>query len=796
LYNSSFNGVVTGTSSSSIELNDKLTLTGSDVDLSGFAGDVNIATGWLALDDSSLLSSGTVTGGVDARFEALHAIDQTFLDIADTSNFDGTILVDADSANALDFSGFSNTVELGAFGGTIDSPDANLSGNITPHSGGLLLGFEGVLEISGVISGTNGLTVKSGTHILSGNNTYTGGTTVETGAELILMSGSSLGGGGLTVQTDGYVGAGYAINQAFLNQAGSASAFTVGVNADSANNLDLDVLNANSRLGTNASFSNPVTLGGTITEHSSSGYRFGEGGGFMTVSSNLNGSTLDVLGLNLTLTGDNTISGNVAIEDARLTLSGTNTVSGAYSLVLGALNISTASNLGNSNTISMAGSTLSVSSTTTLSNNIETTSDASLRSALGQTLTLDGIISGSGGMSFDSNGGIIHVNGSNTYAGGGGGTGIFSGTVVMGNANAFGTSGSMYFGSGSTLDLNSNALSLSSVGSDNGFAVNNGTLTIDVSGSDSVGSMAGSAGLVKTGAGTLSLGTSTFSGGASIVSGSLVAEGDVGSGNVALGNAQLSGGSSAVVSNSVSIGGTGSASLGGNLELSGGITGSQDVTVNSGASVTLSGNSSHSGLIQVDGGLNISADINSDIALEGILSGTGSTTGSLLVSNGGVLQPGNSVGTLTVGDTTFGAGGFYDFEIDDTSMSDLLIVDGTLEFTSTSVDPFTINLISLSGGNAGFMSGFEASQNNSWTMVQADSITGFSQGIISLNLDGFANSLGVGSMNVQQSGNNLVLNYVSNVVAIPETSTILMVLGFFVTFVLFGRSRKNGTHVR
>ncbi|MFA6176015.1 MAG: hypothetical protein WC765_05495, partial [Phycisphaerae bacterium] len=60
------------------------------------------------------------------------------------------------------------------------------------------------------------------------------------------------------------------------------------------------------------------------------------------------------------------------------------------------------------------------------------------------------------------------------------------------------------------------------------------------------------------------------------------------------------------------------------------------------------------------------------------LRGTGSLTSSLAVN--GILAPGNSIGTLIVGDTAFGTGSSFAVEFD-TGTSDLLQVIGNLDIS-------------------------------------------------------------------------------------------------------------------
>lgn len=96
--------------------------------------------------------------------------------------------------------------------------------------------------------------------------------------------------------------------------------------------------------------------------------------------------------------------------------------------------------------------------------------------------------------------------------------------------------------------------------------------------------------------------------------------------------------------------------------------------------LTLAGINTYSGATAVDGGiLNVAGSLQSAVNVNatGTLKGTG-TIASLSVNSGGILAPGNSIGTLTVvGDASFDAGSTYEVEIAANGTADLLAVGGT-----------------------------------------------------------------------------------------------------------------------
>jgi autotransporter-associated beta strand protein len=177
--------------------------------------------------------------------------------------------------------------------------------------------------------GTGGATslakTGTGTWVLTATNTYTGSTTV-TGGALQFNNPGAIGGTGasVVVSTPGAVAAGYAIDQAFLNRivnTSTGAAALGGVN--SANALDFTGFTSLSLGAVGA-----ATYSGTLTPNANI-YRFGGGGGNLTVSSVLpdvggNPTSLVVVGGQAgsitTLTGTNTYTGTTTISGGILSV--------------------------------------------------------------------------------------------------------------------------------------------------------------------------------------------------------------------------------------------------------------------------------------------------------------------------------------------------------------------------------------------------------------------------------------------------------------------------------------------
>jgi autotransporter-associated beta strand protein len=181
------------------------------------------------------------------------------------------------------------------------------------------------------------------------------------------------------------------------------------------------------------------------------------------------------------------------------------------------------------------------------------------------------------------------------------------------------------------------------------------------------------------------------------------------------------------------------------------------------------------------------------------LGGSGTVNKTLAIGNGVTLSPGNSPGTMNTASQTWAGGGSYLWEINDVDAGagsdpgwDWLNITGTLDISATNLNPFNIQITSLSLANiAGNVHDFADLTSYSWAIASASGgITGFDAGAFHLDISGFQNSF-TGSFGLEISGSSLVLTYTP----IPEPSTWLLVgCGLAGVFLLRSMRRNRRTN--
>ncbi len=216
--------------------------------------------------------------------------------------------------------------------------------------------------------------------------------------------------------------------------------------------------------------------------------------------------------------------------------------------------------------------------------------------------------------------------------------------------------------------------------------------------------------MTKVGTGTLVLsGTNTYTG-TTTLSGGILAVGNdnnLGSGALTFNGGTLETTGSISSSKTVTLnpgGGTLLTDAGTISTLSGTISGAGPLTKTGAGALILSGTNSYTGtttvsagLLSVRGALSASAV---QVASGATLGGTGIIEGTVTVLNGGILSPGNSPGTLTVGSLVLNSGSLSNFELAAPGtvgggVNDLVAVTGNLTLAGT------LNITDLGGFGIG-----------------------------------------------------------------------------------------------
>ena len=339
------------------------------------------------------------------------------------------------------------TVDSGVSGSETIALNVGLGGSVDVQNSAA------ALTLSGVVSGSNGLTkVDLGTLIVSGSNTYTGGTTINAGT-LETTSGSGIGSGTATVNggalTVNYGSAGYTFSNAI---AGSGTVNLTAANATTLTGHYFHPSGLSSFTGTvtvdtglNNIYYQLMPQSGTTFDGSTCKWvvnhqnatsflytgagvtlvRLGELSGDGTVAACYStGSTLEVgsLGTNSTFSGvlKQLLCGTLAVTKVgtgTLMLTGNDSYTGSTSVTGGTLQ------LGNGGTSGSLG-TGAVTNYGTLEFD---RSDAGL--------TVSSVISGSGTL-VQNGSGTTTLSGNNTYSGG---TTINAGTLDITNAKGIGS---------------------------------------------------------------------------------------------------------------------------------------------------------------------------------------------------------------------------------------------------------------------------------------------------------------------------------------------------------------------
>lgn len=635
--------------------------------------------------------NGTAAGNLSLTFSsAVGGTSGILLDI--TAGQTGSLTINNTNAAAQAFRLFSGTSNiaagagaftLGASGtanpitftlgvGTGTNPyllqnnsanTATIGQNVSVVRGGsqtqanLTLGGTGAWAVQGALGGSNtdvALFVNGASVTLSGSNSHALGTTVQAGS-LVISGSGTLG--------------------------SAANALSV-----SGGRLDL---------GATSQTVGAVTLtGGTIANGTLTASSFAAQAG--TMSALFSGSG----GLT------KTTAGTVVLGNA-------NTYTGATTVVAGTLVLGGAAAVGsgplavNDGTLDVAGFSPTVGALSGSAGGVITSSSGGVAVTLTVSSTANStfggtIQNGSGAMGLSKAGaGALTLSAANTYSGP---TTVSNGSLVAGDASAFGSDAGTITVSGGTLSLGGLSIPRSGTVSLAGGTIQSGTLTnntvaFDAQAGTLSASLAGSAGLAKSTSGTVSLAAAnSFTGGVTL-SGGLLNVGNTSAlgqagGSVAVTGGtidlkgysvtigDLSGSSAGTITNStnaavtLTVGGANSTRYDGTLTSS---TGTLNFVKVGAGTLTLGGSSTFTGGITVgEGTLVLAGGTNRLPIASSVTLGTGSTSGKLVLGS----ASGRSNQTLA-GLATGGSGGSVVGGNVTTSVLTLSPSSGTVAFGGT-----------------------------------------------------------------------------------------------------------------
>jgi len=229
---------------------------------------------------------------------------------------------------------------------------------------------------------------------------------------------------------------------------------------------------------------------------------------------------------------------------------------------------------------------------------------------------------------------------------------------------------------------------------------------------------------------------------------------------------------------------TGGTTIGPHIEL---IAANNHALGSTGA-VTLNG-----GTLAASSGVNLAFDSSHPLVLNsGTLTGTGtfsvassidvkSSLDGAVVLSPGLELPGQLNFSLTSGATLiFDSGGTYHWKLRDATTAggwDSISVAGPVNITASAATPFNLVLEAVGpDGQPGSPSNFSLFSSYSWTILTAQSITGFDPTKFNITTNDFLQSSGGGtfSLRLDSTGTSLVLDFAPIVVPEPSTWALLL----------------------
>jgi len=604
--NQTLGGVISGTGSLTQSGAGTLFLTGTSTS----TGSIAIAAGsTLKVSDSGVLGSGTFLGGIanDGTFVVSSVVSQTLagtisgsgavniqtgtvtpavITLSGNNTFTGATTVGSGtlqlgSATALGSAAVGTTVTAGGVidlngqtgvaeplalsssglnnsGALVNSNTAaaaSVAGTVTLNDTSTGLGGDGSTNLTGLVTGTGGLTKwGEGTLTLSGSANYGGITSIQAGTLRVqnpsvlvsstLQSSNSESSAAFDMATSGTYSTGFLlVGQHFrINTSGTGPATLVATNGMLNGNIDkLLEVGANATVLVSGTFDLHNT--GTATRNlvvGGAGNAVFNGAISGTSSTNpallfgihVGGSTTTTVGMT-TLNGANTYNGPTTVSTGTLRLGNAQalgstsagtvvTTSTAPGLAGGVLDLNGQAIVGEALTLNGSGSAVSLvnsnaGAAASWSTGIAASGAVSIGGAGG--MTLPGNVTGAASIT-KIGAGRVTLSGVNSYTGS---TNVASGTLTAASATAIPSASSASVSAGATLDLGGYASTLGALAG-SGRVVSGGSLTVGAGNASSTfnGVISGAGPLTKVGTGTMTLGgANTLTGSSTVRAGVL-----------------------------------------------------------------------------------------------------------------------------------------------------------------------------------------------------------------------------------------------------------------------------------
>lgn len=701
---------------------------------------------------------------------------------------DGTTTEFADAISLLGFS--SSTVRLGS------STSARLTGTLTPPGSVYRFGGGGgSLEVASNLTGNQDVDVSSSAGAamvlrLTGSNTYTGTTSVQNSA-VVFGAGALPAGTPFVIDATGYIGTeDTAFDSDFSGFLGhfstSLNRGIIGFDADPAAGsrtistaLDLSGFTSATPdfyLGTSTNLtfaaSSSITLPANATAYRLAAYR----GGRLQIDTVLSGSRALVVGdpnspltqasptgtpSSVVLNAANTFANGTTFYAGNLYL-GTSSVLTSGAIVSGPLGLGTLTVEPTQFGSGTSPALLALSSPVSLANAIVLNS----RLQVGSDLTLTGTISGVGALSKMGAGSLVLSGNNSSWTGG---LQISGGTVTLSDDHSAGTGSLRMDSLASSVTFLSAAPAIGSLFGDSSsnqvILAPNSVLSISQDGSSSfLGGISGVGAAINISGFNPNVNNQLTFGGA----------------NSYTGGTTIGSHATVIIAHNDALGTTGTVTLnGGSLAAASGVVATFDLATH--PLVINSGKLGGTGTFAFNSSLDVKGDANGQVTLAP-----------------GFKQPGQLNFNFTSGATLIlDSGGTYHWKLLDAQNPnggwDSIAVAGNVDITATDVAPFNFTLETVSAdGSNGEPLNFDVHSSYSWTLLTANSISGFDPTKFNLDAAAFLipNRTGTFSIDMNGAGTSLMLNYTA--AAIPEPSTwALLITGISALGVSAIRRRRR-----